>query len=89
MARSAHLTLVGKEERRVSEENRLPHPIPATSLNDLLQHLMKMTTSLERVWSEGLETESAQSARAEARQVWQCLNVMSKWWTKYAFGFRE
>jgi hypothetical protein len=88
-ASSALLTLAGKEERRMSEENLSQHPVPATSLYDLLQHLTRMTTSLERVWSEGLETESARSARAEAKQVWQSFNVTFKRWTEYAFSLRE
>jgi hypothetical protein len=48
-----------------------------------------MTTSLERVWSEGLEIESAQRARAEAKQVWQSFNVTFKRWTEYTFSLRE
>jgi hypothetical protein len=73
----------------MSEENHSQFPVPATSLYDLLHHLTRMTTSLERVWSEGLNTESARSARAEAKQVWQSFNVTFQKWIEYTFSLRE
>ena len=73
----------------MSEENPAQHPAPATSLYDLLHHLSSMTTALERVWSEGLETESARSARAEAKQVWQSFTSALTGWTQYVDSVRR
>ncbi len=73
----------------MTEKNPPQHHISVTSLYDLLQHLTKMITSLERAWSEGLETESAQGARAEAKQVWQSFTITFTGWTQYVNGLRE
>ena len=73
----------------MSEENPAQHPAPATSLYDLLHHLSSMTTALERAWSEGLETESARSARAEAKQVWQSFGSAFTRWTQYVDSVRK
>jgi hypothetical protein len=73
----------------MSEENPSQHPAPATSLYDLLHHLSSMTTALERAWSEGLETESARSARAEAKQVWQSFTSALTRWTQYVDSVRR
>jgi hypothetical protein len=72
----------------MSEENPAQHPAPATSLYDLLHHLSSMTTALERAWSEGLETESARSARAEAKQVWQSFTSALTGWTQYYVAYK-
>jgi hypothetical protein len=85
----ANLTPTRKEELRVSEQDLPQHSIPATSLYDLLQHLTKMTTSLEREWSKGLETEAAQTARAEVKEVWQSFSTTFMGWTQYVNSLRE
>ena len=55
----------------MSEGSSVQHPAPATSLYDLLHRLTNIPTALESESWEGLETESARRARAEAKQVWQ------------------
>lgn len=41
------------------------------------------------MWSEGLETDSARSAREEAKQVWQSFASAFMRWTEYDNGLRE
>lgn len=44
-------------------------PAAASSPSYLLEHLTRMTYSLEKAWSEGLNTEAASNARHEAKEV--------------------
>jgi hypothetical protein len=48
---------------------------PASSVSDVLDHLTQMTYSLERAWSEGLNTQAAEVARREAKEVWSAFGV--------------
>jgi hypothetical protein len=48
-----------------------------------------MTTSLERVWSEGLETASAQRVRAETKEAWHSFAKVFMAWTEYVNSLRE
>jgi hypothetical protein len=55
-------------------------PEAVASPGDLLEHLSRMMSSLERTWSEALDTESAAQAREEAAGVWQSfVTAQSKW----------
>lgn len=47
----------------------------ASSVSDVLDHLMRMTYPLERAWSEGMDTEAAAAARREAKEVWVAFSV--------------
>ncbi len=51
-------------------------PAAASSLSDMLEHLARMTYSLEKAWSEGLSTETAAAARREAKEVWTTFNYV-------------
>lgn len=47
----------------------------ASSVSEVLEHLMRMTYSLEKAWSESLNTESAVAARRETKEVWSAFKV--------------
>lgn len=71
------------------EKDQSRYPLPATSPRDLLYHLTKMTTSLERAWSGGLETDSAQNARAEVKEVWHSFVAAFNAWTEHSSELRK
>ncbi len=50
-------------------------PTTVVSPADILEHLVQMTASLERVWSDALENDAAISARKEAKEVWTSFTV--------------
>jgi hypothetical protein len=50
---------------------------------------MKMSTSLEKAWSEGLDTESAKSAREEVRAAWNSAFVAFPKWMEESRSIRE
>jgi|SRR5215211_1415940 len=68
------MTNQNNEEERVeaSAENA---SVVASSPSDVLEHLARMTDSLEKAWSEGLNTEDAVEARREAKEVWTAFSV--------------
>ena len=46
-----------------------------SSVSDVLDHLMRITYSLEKAWSDGLNTEAAEDARREAKEVWSAFSA--------------
>lgn len=51
--------------------------------SDLLEHLSQMMSSLERAWSEALDTEPAAQAREEAADVWQSFVIVYVRWIEW------
>src|SRR5688572_21642608 len=58
--------------RHSPEDSRPP---TASSPADLLEHLVRMTDSLERAWSAALGTDAAAEARREVRTAWMSFTV--------------
>jgi hypothetical protein len=52
------------------------------SPSDLLEHISKMVSSLEQVWCDALDTESAARARDDAAGVWQSFGTAFGQWTE-------
>jgi hypothetical protein len=56
--------------RSENQKSDIDVPKVTTSPSDLLEHLIEMTDSLEKVWSAALNTTEAKTARQEAKGVW-------------------
>jgi hypothetical protein len=69
-----------REPKDEEGDDESSEPEAVASPIDLLEHLSRMMSSLERTWSEALDTESAAQAREEAAGVWQSfVAAQSKW----------
>ena len=55
----------------------------ATSPDDVLEHLTKITVGLEQAWSEALASERSRKAMAEARGVWNSFTSTHERWTAH------
>lgn len=53
----------------------------AASPSDVLAHLLKITSDLERVWSEALTSNEALKVRRDAREVWNSFSETHQQWT--------
>lgn len=71
---------VSEEAGREAENESLGVASPS----DVLNHLHKMTTSLEKAWSEALGDEAAEKARVEARGTWNSFVQVHARWTRNA-----
>lgn len=57
-------------------------PELVSSPSDLLDHLSRMVSSLEKVWSEALDSEPAVESREEAKDVWQSFVTVFVQWSE-------
>lgn len=55
----------------------------ATSPEDVLEHLGKITVGLEQAWSEALASKDSRKAIAEARGVWNSFTATHERWTAH------
>jgi hypothetical protein len=70
-------------QREAAEEREDEREVEiVASPSDLLEHIPKMVSSLEQVWSDALDTESAARARDDAAGVWQSFVTAFGQWTE-------
>lgn len=53
-----------------TENSENSEPTAASSPSDLLEHLIRMTDSLEKAWSKGMGDKAVAEARREAKDLW-------------------
>jgi hypothetical protein len=78
MERLEEASKLGNQESNERDDD----PATVASPRDLLEHLSRMSGSLELVWSEALDTEPAANAREEAIEVWQSFVAAFTRWTE-------